>query len=293
MTFRAMTEIEERTPTRDTAKASAVLWGLLLVLGQLALAVDADAATRRVRWSHPAPDQLTGFRIDVGPSSGSYDRQYDVGMPEPSGGYFEVEIEVPDGRDNYVAVVAINDAGEAPPSEVYVRDASVAYRVNFGTSATMDFSGQRWEGDAAYNQNGSTANGGTGSSISGTQADELYWTVRWGGDAETPMSFEFPLADGTYRVTLHWAETWEPASTRGARRFDVEIERERYLLDFDVGAEAGFGRAMARSFKVPVSDGSMSIDFYGGRTAQTPFISAIEIHAADADSAWGVPNWLD
>ena len=59
-----------------------------------------------------------------------------------------------------------------------------------------------------------------------------------GRKGSTALTFRIPVANGTYRVRLHHAETVGAAV--GKRRFDVNIEGGRKeLAGLDVRAEAG------------------------------------------------------
>jgi hypothetical protein len=75
-------------------------------------------------------------------------------------------------------------------------------------------------------------------------------------------------------VRLYFAEI-NPAVGAGQRKFDVKIEGNVVLDDFDIYNEAG-GRdkAIARTFTVTVSsDGILNIEFVGANA----LISGIEI----------------
>ncbi|HWC00291.1 MAG TPA: malectin domain-containing carbohydrate-binding protein, partial [Bryobacteraceae bacterium] len=82
------------------------------------------------------------------------------------------------------------------------------------------------------------------------------------------------VANGTYQVTLKFAEIWftEP----GRRVFDIAINGTRVLGHFDPLAQAGGpNRAVDRRFPVVVNNGRLSIEFLP--VVSNPKISAIEI----------------
>ena len=108
----------------------------------------------------------------------------------------------------------------------------------------------------------------------------LFETERW-SDAPNPdnMSWDFSVANGDYIVNLYFAEIWDGAQTPGVRVFDVEIEGDLALDDFDITAAYGWNTAGVESIAVTVDDGNLDIDFLQG--LQNPKISAIEIIAAD------------
>jgi hypothetical protein len=63
----------------------------------------------------------------------------------------------------------------------------------------------------------------------------------------------------------------------GSRRFNVDIEGQRKLSEYDIFARAGGGlRAVQESFLVPVADNSLTIAFTNGSADQAK-VSAIEI----------------
>jgi beta-galactosidase len=82
------------------------------------------------------------------------------------------------------------------------------------------------------------------------------------------------LANGTYTVTLKFAELY--LSQPGGRIFNVAINGQTVLSNFDVVAAAGGGlTAVDRSFTVDVSNGQIVIEFISGVADAT--INAIEI----------------
>jgi len=259
---------------------------LLTAFGLIASlsAGNAHAATRTVHWSHPNILNVSGFRIVVGPTSRSYDSTIEVGMPSLGDGTYETTVNIPDGRDNYVAVVAYNSAGpSAPSNEAFVAATGGAsppapqgiFRINAGGPNSLSVNGETWTSDSPYVQSGTA--GSSSASIGGTTSDALYQTFRWGGDYNLPMVYEFPVSsDGTYQITFYWAETWSAANSPGARQFDVFVEGLRRLQKFDVVAEGGFQQAVSRIVTASVNDGSITIEFHR-LTEQTPFINAMEI----------------
>lgn len=83
----------------------------------LSLAGTASARTELLRWSHPSPSTVAGFKVYVGGASGSYQTTVDVGLPSPSGGVYSYSLQVPDASTVYVAVSAYGPTGlEGPKS---------------------------------------------------------------------------------------------------------------------------------------------------------------------------------
>ncbi|RYZ21009.1 MAG: T9SS type A sorting domain-containing protein, partial [Chitinophagaceae bacterium] len=118
--------------------------------------------------------------------------------------------------------------------------------------------------------------------IAGTTNDALYQTERWGNS----FSYAFPVPNGQYKVVLHFAEIYW--TTAGNRVFDVSIEGTRRLDNFDIVARAGAFTAIADTFAVTVSDGTLNIAFSsltatGGK--DNAKVSAIEVLGASAPPA--------
>ncbi len=119
-------------------------------------------------------------------------------------------------------------------------------------------------------------------SIKGTQDDYLYNTNRYGN-----MSFDIPVAKGTYSVTLQFAETyWTNA---GSRIFDVYIENGLVLDNFDIVKTVGGMRiACDRTFQAKVNDSHLNIDFVTVRdNAQ---VNAIIVRAVSSSGASASSN---
>ena len=88
------------------------------------------------------------------------------------------------------------------------------------------------------------------------------------------MHWSFPLPPGDYEVRLYFAEIFQNAQAPGARLFDVTIEDEQVLDDYDVFAEVGGYKAVMKSFTV-TSDDVLNIDF--DHVRQNPMVQGIEI----------------
>ncbi|MFP8953928.1 ThuA domain-containing protein [Natrialbaceae archaeon A-arb3/5] len=97
--------------------------------------------------------------------------------------------------------------------------------------------------------------------IDGTDHDSLYQTGRWGYD----LAYDLEMQNGTYDVTLHFAEIFEGNvdAGEGARLFDVVVQGETVAEEYDPYAEAGGGFAAASLTveDVEVDDDELSIEF--------------------------------
>ena len=110
----------------------------------------------------------------------------------------------------------------------------------------------------------------TTESIANTPDPTLYQTVQYGD-----FTYEIPMANGTYNVTLKFAEVSRPGV--GQRVFNVDINGTQVLSNFDIVAQAGSGyRAIDRTFPATVSNGLLSIAF--GSVVDNAMVNAIEVN---------------
>ncbi|PHU26039.1 hypothetical protein BC332_04371 [Capsicum chinense] len=128
------------------------------------------------------------------------------------------------------------------------------------------------------------------SSIKGNDS-ELYTTARL--SALSLTYYGRCLANGNYTVTLHFAEIVirdnRSFQSLGKRMFDVYIQGERKLKDFDIRTDAGgVDKALPRTFQAVVEDGILEVRFqYAGKGTTAvpikgtygPLISAISFEA--------------
>ncbi|XP_060672965.1 probable LRR receptor-like serine/threonine-protein kinase At1g56130 isoform X2 [Ziziphus jujuba] len=145
-------------------------------------------------------------------------------------------------------------------------------------------------GNFLFNPNGPQYTARTDSQITETLDSELYKTARI-----SPGSlryFGFDLKNGKYVVKLHFAEitmddtrSWKGL---GRRIFDVYIQGERVLQDFNIQKEAGGSkRALIKTFEANVTNTIIDIHFLwaGKGTCCIPFqgtygplVSAINVY---------------
>ncbi|HBA85937.1 MAG TPA: hypothetical protein DCZ95_17780 [Verrucomicrobia bacterium] len=101
---------------------------------------------------------------------------------------------------------------------------------------------------------------------------QVYQTERWG----SPLNYSIPgVSNGAYVVNLHFAEIY--ATMPGSRVFNVDIEGQRVLTDFDIFVEAGGqDRALIKTFNVTVTGGN-GLQISGQATVNNAKFSGIEI----------------
>jgi hypothetical protein len=147
-----------------------------------------------------------------------------------------------------------------------------AIHINTGPGGSYTAAdGTVWEADGYYHQTGTKWGANTNDhTFEGTNDDFLYQTERWG-----LFEYSIPVPEaGDYLVRLHFAETTKES---GKRIFDVEIEGELVLHDYDIFAIAGGKNiAVIESFVTAVNDGTVTISFLQG-TESWPKICAIEV----------------
>ncbi|KAL5853215.1 hypothetical protein ACOSQ3_008333 [Xanthoceras sorbifolium] len=147
-------------------------------------------------------------------------------------------------------------------------------------------------GNFISNPNGPRYIANTDSQIRGTLESELYKTARI-----SPSSLKYyglGLKNGKYSVDLHFAEiemedsqSWKGL---GRRLFDVYIQGERVLQDFNILKEAGASKkALVKTFEANVTNTIIEIHFFwaGKGTCCIPFqgtygplVSAIHVSQA-------------
>jgi N-acetylneuraminic acid mutarotase len=109
----------------------------------------------------------------------------------------------------------------------------------------------------------------TTQSITGTSDPTLYQTERY---APT-LTYNVPVPNGNYEVTLYFAEIYFNAP--GQRVFNVSIEGQIVLQNFDIWAVAGQFAAVQRTFVVTVTGGVLNI--VGTASVDNAKLSAIQI----------------
>ena len=120
--------------------------------------------------------------------------------------------------------------------------------------------------------------------ITGTDCPWLYSSgVRDPGTIAIQTAATADVAESAWTVRLHFAEL--EAAAPGARVFDIKLQGETVLRDFDIARTAGTPRAaIAREFEVragPVLQVELVPHPAVGTRALPPILSAIEIERVD------------
>jgi len=153
----------------------------------------------------------------------------------------------------------------------------------------VDCNGDVWEADFG-NDNHQTAFecdlSGNGCAIQGVEnifgcrdenTADIFRCEHFESDNWGPFGYSFDVPNGTYLVNLLFGNVFSDTTTVGSRVFDVLIEGQLALEDFDqVLAAGGSGRAVVRSVFTEVTAGDgLQIEFV--KKIQNPTIKGIEI----------------
>ena len=128
---------------------------------------------------------------------------------------------------------------------------SSSIAVNAGGGQYTDTSENVYQADTDYS--GGTA-ASTTAAITGTPDPTLYQTERFGN-----FSYNIPLSDGNYTVTLKFAEIYWTAA--GKRIFNVSMQGTQVISDLDIYAQVGKDAAYDLSFPVIVTNSTLNIVF--------------------------------
>jgi outer membrane biosynthesis protein TonB len=143
-----------------------------------------------------------------------------------------------------------------------------ALRIDTGSSVPYtDGQGHVWQADTGAEGGDVVARPGI--SIAGTTDPELYRTEHWG-----MTGYHLPIANGRYRVNLHFAETYDPVRSAGGRTFGASVEGQSLGTIDPFAQSGGFATALVKSIDVDVSDGSLDLSFQ--KQNNEPQINAIE-----------------
>ena len=153
-----------------------------------------------------------------------------------------------------------NDAAAAPMSDFF----SIVC-VNAGGPAYTAKDGRHWQADFSSNAGRTYA---TTTPIAGTSDGTLYDSERYG-----TMAYSFSVPNGRYAVTLKFAELYW--NSRGQRVFNVGLNGQRVLSNFDILAHVPKFTALDRTFTTSVTNGKLSIAFT--TVADNAKVDAIEI----------------
>lgn len=201
-------------------------------------------------WSVAAANETSFDAIEPG---GSNTLTWQVTPPESARG--EYDLTVSGGRDALTTtkpVLVVDTSGDTAP---------IPYALNNGGERAVQIDGLTYEpltnpDDRKYvtDPSGLGSWALRGADIANTNHDELYWTENSGED----MSFSVTVPNGTYDVTLHFAEIYH--SKPGQRIFDVSIQGETVFEKLDLVERVGPKTALTTTVSnVEVTDESLDV----------------------------------
>ncbi|WP_304621894.1 malectin domain-containing carbohydrate-binding protein [Robertkochia aurantiaca] len=175
--------------------------------------------------------------------------------------------------DDYFPVFRINAAGPNdfastddgpvwlanPVNGAYLTD---AYQVNTGTNTNATFAFEARDSSIPEY-------------IDLNTFQELFSFERYDPASGEEMEFKIPLPNGDYKVRLYLGNSFEGTSTVNSRVFDILIEGEQIINNFDPVATFGHKVAGAITSEVTLKDGEL--DIYFSREVENPVIYAVEI----------------
>ena len=235
------------------------------------------------------PEQREKFApYDFAGTSAGKAKPFDTAILPDGPHSVTARIELSDDHVEYVnAAFTVKNAVPAPepaPETIRINTGGAAQTVGDAKwqacSSTSDCNGYV-SGGFSYSENDQNTGIPQGMNNTIFQSE---WT---GGQTngvpagQTAFTFNIPVENGTYNVKLHFAELNK--FSNNLRLFDVEVEGDLKLDDYDVHAEAGgANKAIVEEVPVEVSDGKATIEFV--TVKENAKISAIEIAPSDSGS---------
>jgi N-acetylneuraminic acid mutarotase len=107
----------------------------------------------------------------------------------------------------------------------------------------------------------------------------LFQSERWDPAGGAEMQWSFPVPPGSYEVRIYFAEIY--FTSPGQRAFDVFVEGNLVLDNYDIVADVGARKGVMKSFIV-TSDSFLNVVF--GHAVENPKVSAIEIRPVGGGS---------
>ncbi len=186
--------------------------------------------TGTTSWSAPAIALLSGGNdIDITATGPSYTASYG-------------------GATTFNAHLRIQRVGALPqPGET-------VFAVNAGGAAHVAVDGTAFAADSGF------AGGDVQVSnrpITNSADPVLYNAWRWGN-----FAYRIAVPNGSYDVALHFAETYNTGV--GQRRFNVALQGQSILSQFDIAATAGLNTAHVRDYRVDVGGGEVLVQVSNG-----------------------------
>ncbi|MFC5970386.1 malectin domain-containing carbohydrate-binding protein [Halomarina salina] len=192
------------------------------------------------------------------------------------------------GRTSQTVILEYDSDAPSGPS-----DGEVVFAVNAGGNQYTATDGTEYAADTNFG-GGSTYSVSGAPDVANTDDDALYHTERYGD----PFSYDVPVENGVYEVTLQFAEIYQGVSPNdgdtdqiGDRVFSANVEGGAVeLVDYDIYADVGPLSATERTYTVEVTDGELNVEF--SASADNAKVSAIVVRSVEDGSGGGpvAPN---
>lgn len=152
---------------------------------------------------------------------------------------------------------------------------AIVKRIKGGSDVNVTINGNAWESDKNYRKGSVRLDKQviTGP-IAGTDNDVLYQTYLSATTNLAQTRLEVPAANGIYQVRLHFVENFFDAEN--ARIFNISLENQLRLSNFDIYREVGYRAALVKDFEVTVTDGLLNMNF--APTANRLALAGAEIY---------------
>ncbi|MEY3458065.1 MAG: hypothetical protein RL215_1222, partial [Planctomycetota bacterium] len=171
--------------------------------------------------------------------------------------------------------VSVADGTNAPVTRTF--SVIVFALIDAGTTSPVPgtLADRAFQNGVGRNYSGAAVTVAPGSLAASVPA-QLFRTVVWDDVGGNELAFDIRAKAGQrYTVDLFFAELWNGAFANGRRVFDVVLDGQTVLDDFDVFREAGGGNiGIARRFELE-SDGIIDLDLLHG--IQNPTLAGIRV----------------
>jgi len=214
---------------------------------------------------------LVGATVSIGSTSVTTDSNGNYSFTQVQPGTYTVTAS-DTGYQNGSQTTSVT-AGGTTTVNFSLSAANYTMRVNAGGPSITDANGNVWQADAGYD--GGYTYSTTATVTASTGDPRLYQDERYNSGNLTYTFTNVP--DGTYTVNLYFAEIYSGCFVAGCRVFNVLVQGNTFLSNFDVYSAAGGGNVgIVRSTNAVVTNGTLTITLQAPYT-QYPTISAIEI----------------